>query len=220
MALAANTGSTLTLPSGKNKTSTGLSTHIVIMVNGQVVGAIQSLQITEQRPVKQIVEVGSDGSIDSTPSASTIFTGTCTRVRYDRLRLSEAFGRAWIHVASQAYPFDIVILDKQKRDNGSQISTVIKNVWFTNLQWSVTSTEWVVSETAQFVAERVYSTLNNGSTPVAQGGEIGIKHTPSISGGNGTINIEQLADTGSGGRGGSLDFGGLIDIGSDVPGIF
>ena len=130
MALAPNTGSTLTQTSGKNKTSTAISTNILIMVGETAVGAIQSMQITESRGLKQIDEVGTDGHVDSVPNVSTNITGSCQRVRFDRLRIAEAFSRGFVHVASQAYPFDIVIIDKQKSDTGLQISTVIKNVCF------------------------------------------------------------------------------------------
>src|SRR5258708_33715247 len=118
-----NTGSTLFETAAGpqiNKTSTAISTNIIIMVNDRAVGAIQSMAISEKRGIKMIDEVGTDGHIDSVPNVSTNVTGTCQRIRFDRLRAAEAFGRGFIHAASQVYPFDIVILDKQKRDQGSQ----------------------------------------------------------------------------------------------------
>jgi len=223
MANAANTGSTLTVAgSNVNKTSTALSTNIIIMVNNQPVGAVQSLQITEQRQVNPVDEVGTDGHIDSVPVKSTDITGSCTRIRFDRLRIAEAFSRGFVHVSSQVYPFDIVILDKQKRDQGSQISTVIKNVWITNIQYAYDANNWIITDTMQWTAENIFSVLNNGSSqPVAVGGELGIKHmgagpngTVNIVSGDGIVNIEQLTDTGANGRRGSLDAAGLIDIGS------
>jgi len=216
MALAPNTGSTLTQTSGKNKTSTAISTNILIMVGETAVGAIQSMQITELRGLKQIDEVGTDGHVDSVPNVSTNITGSCQRVRFDRLRIAEAFSRGFVHVASQAYPFDIVIIDKQKSDTGLQISTVIKNVWIKSIEYTYQTTDWVISETMQWEAERIYSHLNSGSNnAVAQGGEINVKHMGKggVSG-KGLITIEQEADTGFGGRGGSLDAAGLIDLGN------
>jgi len=127
MANAPNTGSTLTGDS-VNKTSTAISTNIIIMVNNRAVGAVQSLSISEKRNIKMIDEIGTDGHIDSVPNQSTNITGSCQRVRFDRLRIAEAFSRGFIHAASQIYPFDIVILDKQKKAQENQISTVIKNV--------------------------------------------------------------------------------------------
>ena len=227
MANAPNTNSTLTLPNGVNKTSTAISTNIVILVNNTPVGAVQSLAISEKRSIKMIDEVGTDGHVDSVPNQSTNITGSCQRIRFDRLRIAEAFSRGFIHVASQVYPFDIVILDKQKRDQGSQISTVIKNVWISGLDYTYQVSDWVITDTMQWEAEAIFSVLNGGSSPisggvpVAVGGELGIQHMGAgpngivtIPSGDGVTNIEQLVDTGSGGRRGSLDAAGLIDIGT------
>jgi hypothetical protein len=212
MANAPNTGSTLSYASGTNKTSTAISTNILIMVNSTVVGAVQSLSINEKRDVQMINEVGTDGSIDSTPYKSATFSGSCKRIRFDRLRIAEAFSRGFIHVQSQAYPFDIVVLDKQKADVANQISTVIKNVWMTGIDYSYEADNWIITDTMSWVAETLYSTLSVGSgQPVAQGGERGIKYSNVILNGQ---SIERLTDTGANGRRGSLDFAGLIDLGN------
>lgn len=228
MANAANTGSTLFgTPSyaNINKTSTAISTNIIVMVHNHAVGAIQSLAISEKRSIKMIDEVGNDGHIDSVPNQSTNITGTCQRIRFDRLRIAEAFSRGFVHVASQVYPFDIVILDKQKKNTGNQISTVIKNVWISGIDYTYQISDWVISDSMTWEAETIFSVLNGSSaSPVAVGGELGIPHmggngNPNgileiSSGDNGIIkNIEQLVDTGAGGRRGSLDAAGLIDIG-------
>lgn len=225
---APNTGTTLTTAgSNVNKTSVAISTNIIIMVGNQPVGAVQELRISEKRDVKQIDEVGTDGHVDSVPNKSADITGTCTRVRLDRLRIAEAFSRGFLHVAAQVYPFDIVILDKQKRDQGSQISTVIKNVWITGIDYTYSSDNWVITDTMSWAAENIFSILNNGSNQsAAVGGELGIKHigggvngtVPLISG-DGIQNIEQLSDSGANGRRGSFDASGLIDL-SDSGALF
>lgn len=227
MATAPNTQSTLTLPNGINKTSTALSTNIIILVNNTAVGAVQSLSISEKRNIKMIDEVGTDGHVDSVPNQSTSVSGSCQRVRFDRLRITEAFSRGFLHAAAQVYPFDIVILDKQKRNQGSQISTVIKNVWISGLDYAFQVSDWVITDTMNWEAETIFSVLNGGSSPIpggvpaAVGGERGIQHMGggpngivNITSGDGVVNIEQLVDTGSAGRRGSLDAAGLIDIGS------
>jgi len=224
---APNTQSTLSLNNGVNKTSTAISTNIIILVNDTPVGAVQSLAINEKRQIKMVDEVGTDGHVDSVPNSSTNITGSCKRIRFDRLRITEAFSRGFLHIASQVYPFDIVILDKQKRDQGSQISTVIKNVWISGLDYSYEVSDWIITDNMTWEAETIFSVLNGGSSsipggvPAAVGGERGIKHmgsgpngTVSITSGDGITNIEQLVDTGSSGRRGSLDAAGLIDIGS------
>ena len=223
MANAPNTGSTLTVAgTNVNKTSTAISTNIIIMVNNTAVGAVQTMSINESRNIKMIDEVGTDGHVDSVPNQSTNVTGSCQRIRFDRLRVAEAFSRGFIHAHSQVYPFDIVILDKQKRDQGSQISTVIKNVWIKGIEYAYTVSDWVISETMTWEAETIFSVLNNGNAQsVAVGGERGIQHMGAgpngivnITSGDGIVNIEQLVDTGSNGRRGSMDAAGLIDIGS------
>lgn len=229
MANAPNTGSTLFgTPAGLNinKTSTAISTNIIIMVGNQAVGAIQSMAISEKRGIKMIDEVGTDGHIDSVPNVSTNITGTCQRVRFDRLRITEAFSRGFLHAASQVYPFDIIVMDRQKRAAGNQISTVIKNVWISGLDYTYQANDWVITDTMTWEAETIFSTLATGNgLPAAQGGEINVKHmgaglngiVNTLSGTDGVIqNIEQLVDTGASGRRGSLDAAGLIDIGSDA----
>jgi hypothetical protein len=212
MANAVNTGSTLTFPGGQNKTSTAISTNIIITVRNSTggnipVGAVQSMAISEKRSIKMIDEVGTDGHIDSVPNQSTNITGSCQRVRFDRLRIAEAFSRGFVHVHSQAYPFDIVVFDVQKLAQGLQISTVIQNVWISGIDYTYQVSDWVITDTMTWEAETIFSVLNNGSnTPVAQGGEIGIPHA--------NIPVERDADTGLNGRRGSLDAPGLIDLGS------
>ena len=228
MANAPNTGSTLfgtPAYANINKTSTGISTNIIIMVHNKAVGAVQSLSINEQRSIQMVDEVGTDGHIDSVPNKSTDISGSCQRIRFDRLRIAEAFSRGFVHVASQVYPFDIVIFDKQKKNSGSQISTVIKNVWIEGIEYTYTVSDWIITDTMRWKAETIFSVLNGSSaSPVAVGGELGITHmggngNPNgileiSSGTNGIIkNIEQLVDTGASGRRGSLDAAGLIDIG-------
>ena len=207
MTQASNTKSTLALGDGlTNKTSVSISTHMLILVNGKPVGAIKSLQINETRQIKMIDEVGTDGHIDSVPTKSTDISGSCERIRFDRLRVAEAFSRSFIHVSAQAYPFDIVIIDKQKDTaSGMQISTVIKNVWIKGISYTYSSDDWIITDKMDWEAETIYSVLNGGDHPIsgasaAIGGERGdiVKY-------GGADWIERKTDTGSGGRRGSLD---------------
>lgn len=216
---APNTGSSLGLNSGVNKTHTAISTHILVMVGNTPVGGIQSLQISEKRRVAMLDELGTDGHVDSVPNKSTDISGSCTRIRFDRTRIAEAFSRGFLHVSSQVYPFDIVILDKQKADVKNQISTVIKNVWITGIDYTYQVNDWVITDSMNWEAETIFSVLNGGQDPrkgglsaasAAVGGERGIQHAtinlPNLA------NIEQIVDTGGAGRRGSLDAAGLIDL--------
>lgn len=209
------TGSTITLPGGTNVTSTAISTNILITVRdptapgGYVpVGAIQTMHITESRSIKMIDEVGTDGHVDSVPNQSTNIKGNCSRVRFDKLRVAEAFDRGFMHVDSQVYPFDIIIYDKQKFSVGSQVSTVIKNVWISSIEYTYQVSDWVITDNMSWEAEAIFSTVNGG--PAAIGGQLNLQPF----GINNPSWIERQADSGANGRRGSLDAAGLIDIGS------
>src|SRR5271166_2633777 len=161
---------------GTNTTDTAISTNILIAVRTptgyQPVGAVQSMAISEKRSIKMIDEVGTDGHIDSVPNQSTNISGTCQRVRFDRLRVAEAFDRSSLHVSAQVYPFDIVIYDKQKLAVNAQVSTVIKNVWIAGIDYTYQVSNGVITDSMTWEAEAIYSQVNGG--PAAQGGEISL----------------------------------------------
>ena len=152
------TGSGRTMTS--NQTNTSLSTMIVIKVNDQAVGAVQKLSITEARTIKMIDEVGTDGHIDSAPTASTNITGDCTRIRFERLRIAEAFDRGFLHVKSQRVPFDIHVIDLM---GSVPIVTVIQNVWIKQISYGYTQNDWIITDDMQWEAETIFSYLG-GST--------------------------------------------------------
>jgi hypothetical protein len=170
-----STGSTIDL-AGHNTTQTAVSTNILISVGPNPVGAIQDITITETRPLKMIDEVGTDGHIDSVPNMSTNIKGTCKRVRYDRMRISEAFSRGYVHAHSQRYPFDITIIDGWNgnplnlSDTSQDIITTIKNVWIAEISFTYQTSDWVIVDNMSFEAESISSTLGSSSTPAAQGG--------------------------------------------------
>jgi hypothetical protein len=199
------TGSTLAFPDGKNKTSTGISTNILITVGNVTVGAVQSLSITENRNITMINEIGCDGSIDSVPTKSTEISGTIDRIRFDRMRLTEAMGRGYVHIAAQRIPFDIVIIDTWYGDGDKSLITTIKNVWFDNLSYSVQSSDWIMQDKAGWKAESIHSTLGSDGQ-AATGGENGIQITRDP--------IEQATDRGV--YRGSLSQGSLLDAILDV----
>jgi hypothetical protein len=211
------TGSLLNLGDGfgTNTTNTAISTNILLAVRTpsgyQPIGAVQSMAISEKRSIKMIDEVGTDGHIDSVPNQSTNVTGTCQRVRFQKLRVAEAFDRGFLHVASQVYPFDIVIFDKQKFQVNAQVTTIIKNVWIAGIDYTYQVSDWVITDSLTWEAEHIYSTVNGG--PAAVGGQNNL-YKP-FGGANNPNWIESQTDVGSGGRRGSLDAAGLIDIGNN-----
>ena len=210
MANYPQTGSTLS-NGAKNKTSTALSTNIIITVEGgDPVGAIQSIDINEKRTVKQIDEVGTDGHVDSAPHQSTNIQGSCRRVRFDGSRIAEAFGRGFVHVSSQVYPFNIVILDKSRKDASNWISTVIRNVWITGIDVSYKADDWIIIENMTWEAEGIFSFRGTSVNNVVPSGVRAIPVS--------ILDQEQIADRGLEGRRGSLDAAGLIDL--DTSNIF
>jgi hypothetical protein len=166
-----NTTTALFDSEGNNRTATHLSTSIIITVEGRPVGAIQDISIDESRPnIAVIQEVGTDGFIDSAPNGSTAYAISCTRTRFARVRMAEAFGRAFMHVKSQRVPFDIEIHDIfHDADAANAIITVVKNCWIKKIGYSYQVSDWVVSDKMDLVAEDIYSLLN-GSNAVPNTG--------------------------------------------------
>lgn len=182
-----------------NRTGIGLSTMILIKVGVEPVGAVQSLNINENRSIQMIDEVGTDGHIDSAPNKSTDIEGTCTRIRFDRLRVTEAFSRGFLHVKSQRIPFDIEIVDKFNGENDSQVVTLIENVWIKSISYNIEAGNWIITDTMTWSAETISSRIGDDQ-PAAQGGERGIPLQYDV--------YELAADVGK--RRGSMDAPGLI----------
>lgn len=198
-----NTKSALTDAQGNNRTGTHLSTNIVIKVDNYIVGAVQKLTITEQRTIEMIDEVGTDGHIDSAPVKSTDISGSCDRIRFNRQRIADSFGRGFVHAHAQRIPFDIEIHDFfHDADRNNSIITVLKNVWIENINYSYGVDSWIISESMSFKAEAIKSILNNNN--VVSGAV--------DNGQEGTIILnqyEQEADRGL--YRGALDAGGMLN---------
>ena len=198
-----NTGSILTGENDTNRTGTAVSTNIIILVNGNPIGAIKKLGISESRDIAVIDEVGTDGHIDSVPRKSTEITGTCTRTRFDNLRMLAAFSRPYIHLAAQRIPFDIVIQDTFAGSDPNRILvTTIRNVWANKLDITYSTDDFVIVEDMSWTAEHIYSRIGGNSNAVPGVGgsrnlEIGVGNT-----------FERQADRGD--RRGALDGAGLL----------
>jgi hypothetical protein len=197
-----NTTTALQDRDGNNRTATHLSTNIIIKVDGNVVGAVKSLEVTESRSLKMIDEVGTDGHIDSAPSASTNITGSCTRTRFDRMRVAEAFSRGFIHVHAQRIPFDIEIQDVfHDSDPSNAIITTIQNVWIKDIRYTYSADDFIIVDNMSWEAERIYSVLNNNN--VAQAVANGRANPIALN------VFEQQADRGA--FTGALDAAGLLN---------
>lgn len=212
-----HSGSILT-DAGRNVTRTAVSTNIIIQVDGNSIGAIDSFSIDESREIAQIAEVGTDGFIDSVPSKATVVSGSCKRVRFDNLRVAAAFSRGFVHVSSQRIPFDIVILDTFAADeddadgfNGADnvVTTVIKNVWINRISHAYQANNYVISEDMSWKAEHIYSYLGQGNPVVPA---TNARQIPVID----YDTFERSADIGN--RRGALDAAGLINVVDQVLG--
>jgi hypothetical protein len=196
------TGSVIQTATGANTTQTAISTNIVISVGPNTVGAVQELNIDESRRIMMINEVGTDGHIDSVPNESTNITGTCRRIRFNKMRVAEAFSRSYVHVHSQRFPFDIVVIDQWNGSDNNALITTIRNVWIKRINTRYQAGDWVIADDMDWEAETIYTTLANG--PSATGG---VQNIP-LAILSPTSDIEQAADTG--GRRGALDAPGLL----------
>jgi len=192
------TGSTLYGPNGQNETRVSVSTNIVIKVGPNTIGAIQKLDVAEARNIQMIDEVGTDGHIDGVPNKSTDISGGCTRIRFDRMRVAEAFSRGFLHVHSQRVPFDIVIIDNWNGAGNLSLVTTIRGVWIENISYAYGVDNWIVSDDMKWKAQAIQTTLANSFAATGGTRNIPLAIDP----------IEQAADIGL--RRGSLDAPGLL----------
>ena len=189
------TGSTL-----DRRIRTGLSPLLVVKVNGEAVGAIQSLNPSESRQVARVQELGTDGVIELVPNAPTTVTLQVSRLVFDNLRLPPAFRRGFAHIQAQRLPFDIDVFDRthglSSPNVGVQV-TSYRNCYFSNYSATYQAANYQITENATIEAQYVDDLL-----PVTPGfNERGL--SPDLN------QIENLANLGY--RIGSLDFPDLID---------
>ena len=114
-------------------TRTGLSTQIVVYVNEEPVGAIQSFQEQQQRQNKRINELGTDGVIEIIPQSAANVTLTVQRIVFDGLSVTEAFSRGFRNIHAQRIPFDIVVIDKFTGTDNDAVVTTYHNCWFKSM---------------------------------------------------------------------------------------
>ena len=184
-----------------NSTHAALSTMIVLKVNGNAVGGLQKIQISESREIKMIDEIGTDGHVDSTPSRSSDITGSCERIRLDGLRIAEAFSRGFLHVKSQRFPFTIEIFDMMRGSNLAVITT-ITNVWIEKIDYGYNVGDWVVSDNMSFKAEKISSYISSVGQIAAQTGSL--RQLPNVD----WDIYEMAADIGN--RNGAMDSPNLL----------
>jgi len=161
------------IDANRTGTHTGLSTSIIVKVDDIAVGAIQQLQITTARAVERVREVGLDGILEVVPKEAASVEVTVTRVYFDRLRLPNAFARAFRNIHQQRVPFNIDIYDviqAEDVDNPAQVDmTVLHNCWFTNYTYPFNAENYIITETASITAEYITSSEINPESMGATG---------------------------------------------------
>jgi len=138
------------IPNAEAKTH--LSTIIKVLVDGKVVGTINSLAIDEER--------------DSFTLQRSIKM-TTDRIMFDRKRVSEAFSRGFVHIQAQRRPFQIEISDQF--NPGGNVTTYIKNCWMERMgkrnpdgspERAEVQGDYVIARDVGLVAEDIWSDLN------------------------------------------------------------
>jgi hypothetical protein len=212
MATFPNTESTILRGTGdstEGRTSAGLSTQIIIKVNNQPVGALQSLNVTQTRPLQRINEIGVDGNIEIVPLSSTTYELAATRIVFDQLRLPEAFSRSFRFIGAQRVPFDIEVFDINNADEQNAIVdasssgiVVMKyvNCWFQNYVTPYAAENYLITETASIWAETGF--VSSGGSPPPNLRSLAAQ-TDATSG------IESAVNTGD--RRGGVDAAGIIN---------
>jgi hypothetical protein len=211
-----NTGSSVNGHSDEpSAISSTLSTQIIIKVGDTAVGALQSLSVTQTRPLERIKEIGTDGVIEIVPNGATEFELSAERIVFDQLRLPEAFSRGFRFINSQRLPFDILVVDFSNTGSNAglqlnnadltagvegQVSMVYRNCWFTNYTTPYNASGYIITETATIWAETAYvSSPSSGlATPLrtvtTQTDQAGVE-----------------ASVNRGGRRGAMDASGLVN---------
>jgi len=195
-----STGSSL-----DSTTKSSLSTQIIIMVNNEPVGAVQSFQESQSRSNKQIQEVGTDGIIEIVPNTAAKVTLTINRIYFDGLSLPEAFSRGFRNLQAQRISFDIVVIDQFTGTGNDAIITTYHDCWFNNLSITYSATDYVIAQNAN-VDVTYISSIRGGEAIALSQGVGGARQIAGVQ----IDSVESAADSGAGGRRGALDFHGLI----------
>lgn len=193
-------------------TNTGLSTQILIKIDGKSVGAVQRLTATQTRRLRRINEVGTDGVVEIVPQSATEISLRVERIVFQKKGLPESFNRAYVNIHAQRVPFDIFVYDFTNAkgatlDNGffssdtaeGVVTTVYENCWFNNLEITYQAGDYIIMQNAGIDAEFVRTFAN---------GDVSTSSVP-VTADNNIDALERLADIG---RRGSMDARGLTEI--------
>lgn len=197
------------------RTSTGLSTQIIVKVDGIAIGAIQELRADQRRDLMRITEVGTDGTIEIVPRSATTFDLSINRIYFDRKTITESLNRSFVNIQAQRYPFDIYIYDLHDvetldgdfdaADLSSQqvITTIYENCWIGSKSVSYRASDYIIMEDVSLQAEFCHTFLGTPGVSVASRSKGADSSAPLFD------QIERVVDTS---RPGSMDARGLRAI--------
>ena len=143
----------------------GLSTQILIKVGSVTVGAIQEFTVNQAREILRWEETGTNGIVDSHPKSATKIDISVNRIIFDQMRLFEAFGRGFINLQAQRFPFEIDIIDNMTGNDNLAIVHTYHNCWFNSYSTSYHSDNYLIIETAKIFCDYVTSIQNGASVP-------------------------------------------------------
>jgi len=147
---------------------TGLSTLITVKIKGVTVGAIQELRIEQNREFTILEEIGTDGIVEIHPKGAAKIGFTVQRIVFDQLRLPESFSRGFLNIQAQRIPFDIDIIDNVFDNSIFSIVHSLKGCWFRGYTIPFNANNYIITETANLVCEKIISSQNNKN--VSNGG--------------------------------------------------
>ena len=141
-----------------------LSTQIIVKVGNTTVGAIQRLNIRQNRDLHIHEEIGTDGIIEIHPKGAAKIELGITRIVFDSLRLPEAFARGFINIQAQRIPFDINIIDTSDTDDERDyIVHTCNSCWFRSYSPTFSADTYIISEEATLACEYITTTRNGQS---------------------------------------------------------
>ena len=91
---------------------------------------------------------------------------------FDQLRLPEAFSRGFLNLQAQRFTFDIEVVDTFAGDASLAAIHTLKGCWLRRYSTPYRADNFLVSETAELVCERIVSLQGTGNA--ANGGLRGI----------------------------------------------
>ena len=196
MATYPNSGSIL-----DSHTRTALSTQIIIMVNNEPVGAVQSFKESQDRTIERVFEIGLDGTVELVPTKPAEIGLSVSRIVYDGLSLTESMARGFRNVQAQRIPFDIVVIDQYTGTDDDAVITTYENCWFESIGKTYDASNFIITEDASIKVENIRTLRGGEAVALSQG-----------VGGSRQINaqIDQVELFADSGRRGSLDFANLI----------